>query len=148
MIKPIKSDDELVAALREIERIFHAEPGTPNGDRLEVLSLLVEAYEREHYPLLPPDPIEAIKFHLDQQGADAKALIGIIGSRSRVYEVLRGDRPLTLAMIRRLHSTLGIPADILIRPVKVRIRKAIRAAQPRLKGALPQKKSSQKKKAA
>jgi HTH-type transcriptional regulator/antitoxin HigA len=133
-IKPIKSDEELDAALREISRIFHAKPGTRDGDRVEILTLLVEAYEKEHYPMPPPDPIDAIKFHLDQQGTDAKALIGIIGNRTRVYEVMRGDRPLTLAMIRRLHEAFGIPAEILIRPAKVRSRRA-RTIPPQKKKA-------------
>jgi HTH-type transcriptional regulator/antitoxin HigA len=82
-----------------------------------VLLAIVEGYERAHYPIDPPDPIDAIRFRLEQGGLDRQALTGLIGSRTRVYEVLRGDRPLTLAMIRRLHERLGIPAEVLIRPV-------------------------------
>jgi HTH-type transcriptional regulator / antitoxin HigA len=85
-----------------------------------VLAILVEAYEEEHFPIDPPDPIEAIRFRLEQQGLDTKALIGVIGSRSRVYEVMRGKRALSLQMIRRLHQRFGIPADMLIRPSRSR----------------------------
>ena len=117
-IKPIKTDEDLSAAIKAIERLWGAKDGTPAADRLEVLVTLVEAYEREHYPIDPPHPIAAIKFRLEQQQLGVDALIGVIGSRSRVYEVLRGDRPLSLAMIRRLHDRFGIPADVLIRPAK------------------------------
>ncbi|MGO9275507.1 MAG: helix-turn-helix domain-containing protein [Terriglobia bacterium] len=122
-IKPIKTDSDHDAALREIERLWGAAEGSAEGDRLEVLLALVEAYERAHFPIDAPDPIEAIKFRLEQQGADVKALVGVIGSRTRVYEVLRGDRPLSLGMIRRLHDRLQIPAEVLIRPSKKRRRR-------------------------
>ena len=89
---------------------------------MEVLTTLVEAYEQAHFPIDAPDPIEAIEFRLEQQGADKKNLVGVIGNRTRVYEVLRRDRPLSLAMIRRLHKTLHIPAEVLIRPVRRRRR--------------------------
>jgi HTH-type transcriptional regulator/antitoxin HigA len=111
------------AALIGIERLWDAEEGTPDGDRLESLTTLVEAYEDANFPMDIPDPIEAIKFRQEQQGEDKKALIGIIGNRTRVYEVLRGDRPLSLTMIRQLNERLKIPAEILIRPVKARKRK-------------------------
>jgi HTH-type transcriptional regulator/antitoxin HigA len=124
LIKPIKTDAGHTAALREIERLWGAGERTPAGDRLEVLTTLVEAYEQAHFPMDAPDPIEAIKFRLEQQGADQKALIGVIGNRTRVYEVLRRDRPLSLSMIRRLNQTLNIPADVLIRPVRLRKRSA------------------------
>ncbi len=123
-IKPIKTEADHAAALREIERLWGADEGTTRGDRLEVLTALVETYEREHFPMDAPDPIEAIRFRLEQQGADQKALIGVIGNRTRVYEVLRRDRPLSLAMIRRLSETLNIPAEVLIRPVRLRKRTA------------------------
>ena len=119
-IKPIRSEADHTAALREIERLWGSGEGTAEGDRLEVLTTLVEAYEQAHFPIDPPDPIEAIKFRLEQQGGDRKVLIGIIGNRTRVYEVLRRDRALSLAMIRRLHQTLNIPAEVLIRPVRRR----------------------------
>src|SRR5271157_1256217 len=118
-IKPIKTKSDHAAALREIERLWGADEGTAEGDRLEVLTTLVEAYEHAHFPMDAPDPIEAIKFRLEQQGADQKALIGVIGSRTRVYEVLRRDRALSLSMIRRLNQRLKIPAEVLIRPVRV-----------------------------
>ncbi len=119
-IRPIKTDADHDAALREIERLWGAAQGSPEADRLEVLVTLAEAYERVHFPIDVPDPIDAIKFRLEQQGADAKALVGVIGSRTRVYEVLRRDRPLSLGMIRRLHERLRIPAEVLIRPGKRR----------------------------
>ncbi|HEV3275203.1 MAG TPA: transcriptional regulator [Terriglobia bacterium] len=119
-IRPIKADADHRAALREIDRLWGAREGSAEGDRLDVLVTLVEAYERAHFPIDLPDPIEAIKFRLEQQGADAKALVGVIGSRTRVYEVLRRDRPLSLGMIRRLHDRFQIPAEVLIRPPKKR----------------------------
>ena len=122
-LKPIKTDADHEAALKEIERLWDAEEGTADGDRLEILSTLVEAYEEAHFPMDMPDPIEAIKFRLEQQGEDKKALIGIIGNRTRVYEVLRRDRALSLAMIRQLNQKLGIPAEVLIRPVRVQKKK-------------------------
>jgi HTH-type transcriptional regulator/antitoxin HigA len=122
-LKPIKTDTDHEAALIEIERLWDAKEGTPDGDRLEILTTLVEAYEETHFPMDLPDPIEAIKFRLEQQGVDKKALIGIIGNRTRVYEVLRGDRALSLSMIRQLNERLKIPAEILIRPIRVRKRK-------------------------
>jgi HTH-type transcriptional regulator/antitoxin HigA len=125
-LKPIKTGTDHEAALKEIERLWNAEEGTPDGDRLEILTTLVEAYEEANFPIDIPDPIEAIKFRLEQQGADRKSLIGILGNRTRVYEVLRGDRALSLTMIRQLNRHLGIPAEVLIQPV--RMRKKRRAA--------------------
>jgi HTH-type transcriptional regulator/antitoxin HigA len=123
-LKPIKTKADHESALREIERLWGAKEGTPDGDGLDVLTTLVEVYEEARFPIDIPDPIEAIKFRLEQQGADQKALIGIIGNRTRVYEVLRKDRALSLAMIRRLNKQLKIPAEILIRPIRTRKRKA------------------------
>ena len=123
-IKPIRNASDHNAALREIERLWGASQGTPKGDRLDVLVALVESYERTHYPMAPPDPIAAIRFRLEQAGLGPSALIGVIGSRTRVYEVLRGDRPLTLPMIQRLHERLGIPARALIRPATKKRRRA------------------------
>ena len=122
LIKPIKTEADHRAALGEIERLWGADEGTPAGDRLEVLTTLVEAYEQAHFPIDAPDPIQAIKFRLDQQGVDNKALIGVIGNRTRVYEVLRRDRGLSLSMIRRLNHALNIPAEVLIRPLRKRKR--------------------------
>jgi HTH-type transcriptional regulator/antitoxin HigA len=122
-LKPIKTDADHESALKEIERLWEAEEGTADSDRLEILSTLVEAYEEAHFPMDLPDPIEAIKFRLEQQGEDKRALIGIIGNRTRVYEVLRRDRALSLTMIRQLNERLKIPAEILIRPVRTRRKK-------------------------
>ena len=122
-LKPIKTDADHEAALLEIERLWGAAEGSAEGDRLEILITLAEAYEDAHFPMDMPDPIEAIKFRLEQQGVDKKALIGIIGNRSRVYEVLRRDRALSLTMIQKLNQQLRIPAEILIRPIRVRKKK-------------------------
>jgi HTH-type transcriptional regulator / antitoxin HigA len=117
-IKPIRTKADYEEALREIERVWGAKEGTPEGDRLDVLTTLVEAYERKHFPMDAPDPIEAIRFRLEQQGLDHRALVGVIGGRSRVYEVMHGKRPLSLEMIRRLNQRFGIPAEVLIRPIR------------------------------
>ena len=122
-MKPIRTEADHKAALREIECLWGAKEGTPEGDRLDILATLVEAYEEAHFPIDFPDPVEAIKFRLEQQGEDKRALVGIIGNRTRVYEILRRDRPLSLAMIRRLNTKFHIPAEILIRPVKIRRKK-------------------------
>ena len=119
-IKPIRNAKDHDRALREIEKLWGCAKGSAQSDRLEVLVALVEAYERSHYPIDPPNPIDAIRFRLEQQGLGQRALIGVLGNRTRVYEVLRGDRGLSLAMIRRLHKRFGIPADVLIRPIAKR----------------------------
>ncbi|MBN2886513.1 MAG: transcriptional regulator [Chromatiaceae bacterium] len=115
-IKPIKTESDYQAALREIEYLMTAEFDTPEGERLDVLVTLVEAYEQRHFPLDLPDPVEAIRFHMEQKGLAAKDLEPMIGRSNRVYEVLNRKRPLTLKMIWRLHRDLGIPAESLIRP--------------------------------
>jgi len=122
-LKPIKTDADHEAALKEIERLWGAAEGTADGDRLEILITLAESYEDAHFPMDMPDPIEAIKFRLEQQGVDKKALIGIIGNRTRVYEVLRRDRALSLAMIQKLNRQLKIPAEVLIRTIRTRKKK-------------------------
>ena len=94
---------------------MHAEPGSPEGERLDVLATLVEAYERKHFPMDLPDPVEALKFRMEQSGLGPKDLVPMIGQLNRVYEVLSRKRPLTLAMIRALHDKLGIPSELLIR---------------------------------
>lgn len=114
-IAPIKSQRDYRRALREIEGLMMARRNTPEGDRLDVLTTLVEAWEAKHYPIDLPDPVAAIEYHMEQQGLAAKDLIPFIGSRSRVYEVLNRRRPLTLRMIYRLHRGLGIPAESLIK---------------------------------
>lgn len=115
-IKPIKTEADYRSTLKEIETLMMAEMNTPEGDRLDVLVTLVEAYERKHYPIDLPDPVEAIKFRMDQQGLTAKDLEPFIGRLNRVYEVLNRRRPLTIGMIWKLHEGLGIPAEALIKP--------------------------------
>jgi len=114
-IAPIKTKRDYRQALREIEGLMGAKRNTPEGDRLDVLVTLVEAFERKHYPLDLPDPIEAIKYHMDQNSLQPRDLIPYIGSRNRVHEVLNRKRALTLKMIWRLHEGLGIPAESLIK---------------------------------
>lgn len=114
-ITPIKTQRDYRRALKDVEGLMMAKRGTPDGDRLDVLVTLVEAWEAKHYPLDLPDPVEAIKYHLDQSGLAPRDLIPFIGSRNRVYEVLNRKRPLTLKMIWRLHDGLGIPAESLIK---------------------------------
>lgn len=115
-IKPIRTEADYQAALSEVESLMTAEFGTPEGDRLDVLATLVEAYETKHFPMDIADPIEAIKFVMDQKGLTPKDLEPMIGRLNRVYEVLSRARPLTLPMIWRLHKGLGIPAEALIQP--------------------------------
>jgi HTH-type transcriptional regulator / antitoxin HigA len=114
-IAPIKTQRDYRRVLEEIEGLMMAKRNTPEGDRLDVLVTLVEAWERKHYPLDLPDPVEAIKYHMDQNGLHPRDLIPFIGSRNRVHEVLNRRRPLTLKMIWRLHAGLGIPAESLIK---------------------------------
>lgn len=115
-IRPIHTDADYKSALKAISRLMASDPslGTPAGDRLDILATLVQAYEARHFPIAPPDPIEAIKFRMEQRGLSIKDLEPLIGKSNRVYEVLNRRRPLTLAMIRRLHRQLGIPAEVLI----------------------------------
>src|SRR2546421_6488387 len=115
-VKPIRTKRDYEAALKEVERLWGAKSGTPEGDRLDVLATLIDAYETEHYPVDPPDPIEAIKFRMEQQGLTRRDLDQIIGTRTRIAEVLNRKRGLSIAMIRRLHQRLGISAEVLIRP--------------------------------
>ena len=114
-IKPIRTKADYRAVLKEIETLMSARAGTPEGERLDVLVALVEAYEKKHYRLDLPDPVEAIKFRMEQMALGPKDLVPMIGQINRVYEVLNRKRPLTLQMIRRLHRTLGIPAESLIK---------------------------------
>jgi HTH-type transcriptional regulator / antitoxin HigA len=115
-VKPIRSEADYDTALAEARRLWGAEGGTPEGDRLDVLATLIDAYEAEHHPMDPPDPIDAIKFRMEQQGLTRRDLEPIIGTRTRVAEVLNRKRGLSIAMIRRLHERLGISAEVLIRP--------------------------------
>ncbi len=115
-IKPIRTAEDHKAALAEISKLMVSDPdiGTPKGDRLDVLVTLVQAYEAQHFPMALPDPVEAIKFRMEQQGLKPKDLEPMIGKSNRVYEVLNRKRSLTIGMIRKLHSGLGIPAQSLI----------------------------------
>lgn len=115
-LKPIRSEADYEKSLAEVERLWGAKSGTPEGDRLDVLATLIDAYEAQHYPMDPPDPIEAIKFRMEQQGLSRKDLEPMIGTRTRVAEVLNRKRGLSISMIRRLHERLGISAEVLIRP--------------------------------
>jgi HTH-type transcriptional regulator/antitoxin HigA len=117
-IKPIRNERDHEHALRRVEELWDSPEGSPQNDELGVLATLIDVYEREHYPIDLPDPIEAVKFRLEQQGKDTRALIGVIGHRTRVHEVLNGKRPLSLNMIRSLHDEFGIPAHVLIQPIR------------------------------
>ncbi|NKB62864.1 MAG: transcriptional regulator [Gammaproteobacteria bacterium] len=117
-INPIKIDADYRAALQEVEELMSAEPNSPEGEKLDVMVTLIEAYEAKHFPLNLPDPIEAIKFEMEQKGLTAKDLEPMIGKRNRVYEVLNHKRSLTLKMVWRLHQGLGIPAESLIKPAE------------------------------
>ena len=119
-IKPIKTEADYQAALAEIERLFDALPDTSEGDQLDVWTALVEHYEARHHPIPFPDPIEAITYHLESRGLTRRELEPYLGSRARVAEVLNRRRPLTIDMIRRLHSGLGIAAEVLIQPYPLR----------------------------
>jgi len=115
-IRPIRNEADYKASLLEISTLMDLDPdaGSTDGDRLDILATLVQAYETKHHPIDPPDPIEAIKFRMEQGGLSVKDLVPLIGNSNRVYEVLGRKRALTLPMIRRLHKQLGIPAEVLI----------------------------------
>ena len=115
-VKPIRTRRDYEAALKEVERLWGAKAKTRDGDRLDVLATLIDAYEAVQYPMDPPDPIEAIKFRMEQQGLTRRDLEELIGTRTRIAEVLNGKRGLSIGMIRRLHERLGISAEVLIRP--------------------------------
>ncbi len=113
-IKPIRNDEDLREAFHRLESVFQAQEGTPEADEMEVLVTLIEVYENKHYPITPPDPVEAIKFRMEQQGLKAKDLEAFIGSSGRVSEILNRKRALTLKMIKRLHEGLNIPYESLL----------------------------------
>jgi HTH-type transcriptional regulator/antitoxin HigA len=114
-IKPIKTERDYQRVLKEIDGLMDAKANTAAGDRLDVLGTLAEAWEEKHYPIDAPDPVAAIEFAMEQRGSSRRDLEAFIGSRARVAEILNHKRSLTLAMIRKLHSGLGIPAEVLIR---------------------------------
>lgn len=119
-IRPIRTEADYRAALKEAERLWDAEPGTPEGDQVEVLSTLIEAYEAREHPIAAPDPIAAILFMMQQKGLTRRDLEPAIGSRSRVSEILNRRRPLTLPMVRALSELLDIPTDVLVQAYEIR----------------------------
>jgi len=120
-IRPIKNDADYRAALKHVEGLMMAAPDTPEGEMLDVMVTLIEAYEAKHFPMDLPDPVEAIKFEMERKGLTAKDLEPMIGKRNRVYEILNHKRTLTLKMIWNLHEGLGIPAESLIKPPRVQV---------------------------
>lgn len=118
-LKPIKTEEDYEEALAKIDELWEAEPETPEGDLLDLLTTLVEAYEEKHHPILPPDPVEAILHLMESQGLKRRDLIPYLGSRARVSEVINRKRPLSLNMIRKLQAGLGISAEILVRPYEL-----------------------------
>jgi len=120
-IKPIRTDADYRTALKEVESLMIAGPDTPEGDNLEVLVTLIEAYEAKHFPMDLPDPVEAIKYEMERKGLTVKDLEPMIGQSNRVYEILNHKRSLTLKMIWRLHEGLGIPAESLIKPPQANV---------------------------
>ncbi|BCK77114.1 putative transcriptional regulator [Acetobacter aceti NRIC 0242] len=118
-LKPIRNEADYDAALEEVGRLWGAKSGTPDGDRLDVLATLIDAYEAKHHPIDPPDPVEAIRFRMEQQGLTRKDLEPMIGPRNRVADVLNRKRGLSIDMIRQLHDGLGISAEVLIRPSRM-----------------------------
>ncbi len=120
-IKPIKTEIDCKEALLTVESLMTAKIGTPEGDKLDVLVTLIEAYEEKHHPVLPPDPVEAIIHQMESQGLTRNDLIPIFGSRARVSEILNKKRSLSINMIRKLQKSLGISAETLIRPYNLRV---------------------------
>jgi HTH-type transcriptional regulator/antitoxin HigA len=119
-IRPIRTKADHRAALKEVERLWNADPGTPDGDRVDVLVTLIEAYEAKHVPIPAPDPIAAIEFMMEQKGLNRRDLESAIGSRGRVSEIRTRKRPLTLPMVRALSELLQIPTDVLAQPYAIR----------------------------
>jgi HTH-type transcriptional regulator / antitoxin HigA len=119
-IRPIRSEADYRAALADIERLWKSEPGTPEGDRVDVLVILIEAYEARHHPIPAPDPIAAVLFMMEQKGLTRRDLEAALGSRGRVSEILNRKRPLTLPMVRALSALLDIPTEVLVQPYETR----------------------------
>src|SRR3990170_2879101 len=140
-IHPVKTEANYQAALKDIERLFDAVPNTPEGDRLEVLTTLVDVYEEQHYPVPAPEPVEAILYHMESRGLTRRDLEPYIGNRARVSEILNRKRSLSLRMIQQLHAELGIPAEVLLQPYRMgresRARRPLRKALPPAKGVQP-----------
>ena len=118
-IRPIRDESDYEAALTELDRLMDAGPGTPEGDRLEVLTTLVEAYEACHHPIEAPDAIATLEYFMEQRGITPADLVPLLGSRARVADILARRRPLTLAMAWRLHHDLGLPAEAVIKPYEL-----------------------------
>lgn len=129
-IRPIKTEADYLATLKEIEGLLNAAPNSPKGDRLEVLTTLIEAYEEQHYSIPAPDPIEAILYHMESRGLTRRDLEPHIGNRARVSEILNRKRFLTLGMIQRLHRELGIPAEVLLQPYRIQKAEVHKALLP------------------
>jgi len=123
-IRPIKNEKDHEAALKEVEILWESQPGTPEGDRLEILTTLIEAYEAQTHPFDLPDPIEAIQYHLESRGWSRRELEPMLGDSSQVQGILARKIPLTLPMVRDLHERLGIPAEILIQPYETEVEAA------------------------
>jgi HTH-type transcriptional regulator/antitoxin HigA len=133
-LRPIRNEADYREAIEESERLWDARPGTPERDRLEVLAMLVDVYEREKFPIGPPDPIEAIKFRMEQAGLTRNDLLPIFGSSGRVSEVLNGRRALTIEMIRGLHERFGIAYEVLVGRTNKRAVARAKAATRKLRG--------------
>lgn len=118
-LKPIRTEADYAAALEEIDRLMDAEPDTPEGDRLDILATLIEAYEARHHPIEAPDPIAALEYFMEQRGVTRADLVPLFGSRSRVSEILNRKRRLTMEMAWRLHRELGMPAEAVLKPYKL-----------------------------
>jgi HTH-type transcriptional regulator / antitoxin HigA len=127
-IKPIKTETDYQAALLEVERLFDAKQNTSEGDMLEILTTLIEAYEEAHYSIPQPDPVEAILYCMESRGLTRKDLEPYIGTRARVAEIINRKRPLSLNMIQKLHLGLGIPAEALLQPYKITSSRAKKAS--------------------
>lgn len=120
ILRPLKTEEDYQQALAEIGRLFEAVPNTADGDHLDALARLVEAYEEKHHPIPPPDPIAALEYHLESRGLSRRDLQPYLGSPARVEDILNRRRGLTIGMIRRLHRGLGLSADVLIQPYPLR----------------------------
>lgn len=129
-LRSLKTETDYKEALAEIDRLFDAAPETSEGDRLDILTLLVEAYEEQHHPILPPDPVVALEYYMESRGLSRRDLEPYLGSRARVAEVLNRRRGLTIQMIRRLHHGLGISADVLIQPYSLHNQRPTNALHP------------------
>lgn len=118
-LRPIKTEHDYQDALALVDSLFDVQPNTPAGDQLDILATLIDAYEGHHFPIPVPDPVVALEYYLESRGLTRRDLEPYIGSRARVSEILNRKRPLTLPMIRRLHTGLGLPADVLIQPITI-----------------------------